>query len=152
MPANDTIQAYVNKLAPEFKALAAVLRTAIDRALPKATSKVWHGHPVWFDGENPVVGFDARKDRVNILFWNGQALDEPGLRPVGKYRAAGKSYQTADDVDLVELRRCLLKARANVFDGVTYFRALREAAARQRKVAQTSRTRAAKPSSRSRRG
>ena len=32
------------------------LRAEIERALPDAASKVWHGAPVWFVGDTPVVG------------------------------------------------------------------------------------------------
>jgi hypothetical protein len=29
----------------------------IDRTLPDASNKIWHGHPVWFLEENPIVGY-----------------------------------------------------------------------------------------------
>lgn len=128
MKTPDSILKYEAALAPALADIAMLLRENIEKSLPKATSKVWHGHPVWFDGENPLVGYDARKASVNILFWNGKKLGEEGLVPVGKYRAAGKKYEQASDVNLVELRRCLKKARLNVFDGVTYFKKLRAAA------------------------
>ncbi len=128
MATPDPITRYDADLPPAQAEITRLLRAVIDTALPDATSKVWHGHPVWFDGENPVVGYDARKATVNLLFWNGQALGEPALVPVGTFRAAGTQYATASDVDAVQLRRWLKKARTNVFDGVTHFRALREAA------------------------
>jgi len=31
------------------------LRKEIETTLPEATSKVWHGHPVWFLQDNPIV-------------------------------------------------------------------------------------------------
>ena len=126
----DSIASYNAKLPPNQTEIVARLRTEIEAALSDAVAKVWHGHPVWFDGENPVVGYDARKNSVNILFWNGQALGEPELVAVGKYRAAGKSFRESSEVDSVALRRWLEKARTNVFDGVTHFRKLREEAKR----------------------
>ena len=69
---NDDIGAYAKKLKPQQKAVADSLRKTIDAALPKATSKVWHGHPVWFIGENPVVGYSTKTTGVALLFWNGQ--------------------------------------------------------------------------------
>jgi hypothetical protein len=135
MKAQESIQAYETRLAPELAETARLLRTEIEHALPGASSKVWHGHPVWFDGENPVVGYDARIKTVRILFWNGRALDEPGLSPVGKDRAAAKEFAGAASVDRTELRRCLDKARANVFDSAGHYRKLRERAKRVRAAA-----------------
>ena len=132
MKTHDAILAYEDGLAPELAEVVRVLRAEIERALPAATSKVWHGHPVWFEGENPIVGYDARKATVTLLFWNGRALGEPGLSPIGKDRAAGKQYRSAADIDHAELRRCLDKARVDVFDSVGHFRALREEAKRAR--------------------
>jgi hypothetical protein len=140
MTTPDSLTAYDAALPPEQAAITQLLRRAFDAALPNATSKVWHRHPVWFIGENPVVGYNARPDAVHILFWNGQAFEEPGLDPVGKYRAAGTHYAAASDVKLPTLRRWLKKARTEVFDGVTYFQRLRDAAkARSRAAAKKKR-------------
>src|SRR5512145_1311777 len=85
---DDQIAAYSQAQPLAFRTICDVLRELIDTALPKATSKVWHGSPVWFIDDNPVVGYNATAKTVNLLFWNGQALDEAGLKPVGKYRTA----------------------------------------------------------------
>lgn len=130
MKAHESIHRYEAGLPPGLARVARLLRSEIERALPGASSKVWHGHPVWFDGENPVVGYDARRATVNLLFWNGQALGEPGLVPVGKHRAAGKELRTVADIDRTELRRWLEKARINVLDSAALVRELREAAKR----------------------
>src|SRR5262245_35403804 len=82
------VAAYAEAQPPAFRAVCDALRELITKALPRATAKVWHGSPVWFIGENPVVGYNATAKAVNLLFWNGQAFDEPVLKPVGKYRAA----------------------------------------------------------------
>lgn len=137
MKTHESIEGYEDKLAPELRAVVRVLRAEIERSLPAATSKVWHGHPIWFDGDNPIVGYDARKATVTILFWNGRALHESGLTPMGKDRAAGKEFRTPAEIDKTELRRCLDKARINVFDSVGHFRALREEAKRVRGDAKT---------------
>jgi hypothetical protein len=128
MKTHESIGVYESKLLPELAQVARALRAEIERALPAASSKVWHGHPVWFDGDNPVVGYDARKSAVALLFWNGQELGEPALVPVGKHRAAVIEYVTVEDIDHTVLQRCLDKARVNVLDSVGYFRALREKA------------------------
>lgn len=69
---DDQIAAYSQAQSPAFRAICDLLRELIDMALPKATSKVWHGSPVWFMDDNPVVGYNATAKTVNLLFWNGR--------------------------------------------------------------------------------
>ncbi|MDZ7274155.1 MAG: DUF1801 domain-containing protein [candidate division KSB1 bacterium] len=83
---DDQIATYSQAQPLALRTICDLLRELIDTALPKATSKVWHGSPVWFIDDNPVVGYNATAKTVNLLFWNGQAFDEAGLKPVGKYR------------------------------------------------------------------
>jgi hypothetical protein len=124
--------------AAPLRDLLGLLRRELDAALPEARAKVWHGSPVWFDGENPVAGYSVRKGRVEVLFWNGKAFEAPGLTPVGKHFAARVDYAGVADVDLARLRAWLAEARVRVFDGVTYFAALREAARREKAAATSS--------------
>jgi hypothetical protein len=60
------------------------------------------------------------------LFWNGQAFEEPGLKPVGKHRAAEAAFREAAEIDPIAIRRWLKKAKANVLDSRAYFKKLRE--------------------------
>src|SRR6516165_6314371 len=92
---HDPIAAYSQAQPAEFGTICDRLRELIDAALKSATSKVWHGSPVWFIDENPVVGYNATAKTVNLLFWNGQAFGEPALKPVGKYRAAQAVFSVA---------------------------------------------------------
>jgi len=123
----DPIQAYDKGQAPAFCTICESLRALIGKALPQATSKVWHGSPVWFVDDNPVVGYNATAKGVNLLFWNGQAFDETDLKPVGKYGAAQASFADAGDVDGKVIRRWLKKAGADVFDSRAFFKKLRKA-------------------------
>jgi hypothetical protein len=120
------ITAYSQSQPLALRTICDVLRELIDAVLPKAASKVWHGSPVWFMGENPVVGYNATAKTVNLLFWNGQAFDEPALRPVGKYRAAQAVFREAAEIDPKVVRRWLKKAKSDVFDSKAYFQKLRE--------------------------
>lgn len=122
----DEIGAYADAQAPPFRALCTTLRTLIDSDLPGATSKVWHGSPVWFIDDNPVVGYSATRNSVNLLFWNGQAFDEAELKPVGKYGAAQAVFAAADAIDATSVRRWLKKARSDVFDSKAFFKKMRE--------------------------
>ena len=124
---DEQVAAYARARPPALRPVCDLLRELIDAALPNATAKVWHGGPVWFVGDNPVVGYTATAKGVNLLFWNGRAFDEAGLQPVGKYRAAQATFRDADEIDLTVIRRWLKKAKANVFDSKAYFKKLREA-------------------------
>ena len=122
----DQIAAYSQAQSLAFRTMCERLRELIDTTLPKATSKVWHGSPVWFLEDNPVVGYNATARTVNLLFWNGQAFDEAGLKPVGKYRAAQAEFGDAAEIDPRVIRRWLRKARSDVFDSNAFFKNLRK--------------------------
>ena len=122
----DPITDYDHAQPPNLAALCTALRTLIDRAMPKATSKVWHGSPVWFIDDNPVVGYcTTAKGKVQLLFWNGQAFAEPALKPMGKYFAAQAIIGDVDEIDANTVRRWLKKAKTQVFDSKAFFQKLR---------------------------
>lgn len=104
-------QAYNDAQSPDEKAICDLLADEIERTLPGAENKVWHGHPVWFLDGNPVVGYSKQKACVRLLFWSGQSFDEPGLLPEGRFKAADARYTSADAVDIAALQRWLGKAR-----------------------------------------
>ena len=122
----DQIAAYSQAQPLALRAVCDLLRELIDTALPRATSKVWHGSPVWFIDDNPVVGYNATAKAANLLFWNGQAFDEPTLKPVGKYQAAQALFGDAAEIAPKVIRRWLKKAKSDVFDSKAYFKKLRE--------------------------
>jgi hypothetical protein len=123
----DGIAAYSQARPLAARTTCELLRRLIDKSLPKATSKVWHGSPVWFIDSNPVVGYNATGESVKLMFWNGQAFEEDSLRPVGKYRAAQAVFGDASEIDPNVVRRWLKKAKADVFDSVAFFKSLRDA-------------------------
>lgn len=92
------------------KKICDALAKAIDRGLPKAESKIWHAHPVWFLDGNPVAGYSKLKDSVRLLFWSGQSFDEPGLKPEGKFKAAEARFTDADQIPARDLARWIKKA------------------------------------------
>ena len=122
----DQIAAYSEAQPPPFRAACDTLRGLIDEELTKATSKVWHGSPVWFVDDNPVVGYNATKKTVNLLFWNGRAFGEPALKPVGKYGAAQATFHDAAEIDPKVIRRWLKQAKSKIFDSKAFFKKLRE--------------------------
>lgn len=110
------IDRYAASALPGHDAVCRLLRAEIDRALPKAASRIWHAMPVWFVGENPVVGYKATARHVNLLFWNGQAFADGALKAAGKFRAAQVQYTDTAQVDLKALRRWLKLAATQVWD------------------------------------
>jgi len=112
----DSISGYARRFPARSAAICALLRAEIDAAMPKARTKLWHAIPVWFIGENPVVGYKVTPRHVNLLFWNGQSFDEDGLTAAGKFRAAQIKFTDVTEIDAKVLRRWLKKARTDIWD------------------------------------
>lgn len=129
---NDAIDSYASELSTEHAAVCNSLRASIDAAMPKASSKIWHGSPVWFIGENPVVGYAAKAGVIALLFWNGQSFKEPGLTTVGKFHAAEARFNKISDIDQKALQRWLKKARTDIFDSVAMIKRNRAKAAKKK--------------------
>ncbi len=108
--------AYNNAQASADKAICKLLQKEIDDNLTGATSKIWHGHPVWFINDNPIVGYSKLKDSIRLLFWSGQSFDEPDLKPEGSFKAAEIRYTDKDQVKSKDLRRWLKKSRSIQWD------------------------------------
>lgn len=87
--------------------LAGEIQKALDG---KTDSKIWHGAPVWFSDGNPIAGYDVLKNCVRLLFWSGQAFDEPGLANEGSFKAAEARYTSPDQISTDDLARWLQKA------------------------------------------
>ncbi len=108
---NDDIIAY-NKAQDETnRDICDLLATEIQKTLDgKTTSKIWHGAPVWFSDGNPIAGYDVLKNCVRLLFWSGQAFDEPGLKAEGSFKAAEARYTSPDQISVEDLQRWLQKS------------------------------------------
>jgi len=115
---NDAIAAYANNLDPQRAAICGQLQGVINELLPQATSKIWHAIPVWFIGENPVVGYTARKEGVMLMFWNGQSFGEPELEASGSFHMAQIAYTDASQVNREKLAVWLAKAGTSIWDAV----------------------------------
>ena len=111
-----TIAQYHAAQSPGDRASCNKLRKIIDAALPDATSKLWHGHPVWLDAGNPLVGYSKLKHCIRLLFWSGQTFTTPGLKPEGKFKAAEVRYANAKQIDEEALRQWIAEAWAVQWD------------------------------------
>ena len=93
------------------------LMTVINTHLPEAESKIWHGHPVWFLEENPIVGYRKLKDCIRLMFWSGADFDEPDLiTGTGKFKDASIRYTFTDQINSNDLKRWLEKSKTIQWD------------------------------------
>jgi hypothetical protein len=105
-----TIKEYNNKQTAGDKAICNLLQAEIDKNLPKAESKIWHAHPVWFLDENPIVGYSKLKSGVRLMFWSGVSFEEDKLQPgTGKFKDASITYTSKDEVNVKDIKRWLRK-------------------------------------------
>jgi len=114
--AADSIAEYAKSLNPKQSAICASLRKSIDAALPAATSKIWHAIPVWFVGDNPVVGYTKKPNGVALMFWNGQSFNERTLEKVGSFKAANVIYTDVSQISAKDMTRWLKKAATDIWD------------------------------------
>lgn len=106
------IQTYNNSQSNEEKDICNLLMQEIDRGLPEAENKIWHGHPVWFLEGNPIVGYSKQKAGIRLMFWSGMGFGEEALKSgTGKFKDASVFYTNVDQVNSEELQRWLTKSR-----------------------------------------
>ncbi len=110
------IDTYNKKISGEEKKIAELLKSEIDKALPKAESKLFHSNPAWFLEGNPVVGYSKLKDCIQLLFWSGQSFEEEGLKVNGSFKAAEKRYTKIEEVSIKDLKRWLKKSKEIQWD------------------------------------
>ncbi|NHF58518.1 DUF1801 domain-containing protein [Flavobacteriaceae bacterium TP-CH-4] len=93
------------------------LEQLIRQFLPEAQGKIWHGHPVWFLNENPIVGYSKQKAGIRLMFWSGASFGEQGLNVLGAtFKDASIFYTNVDQIDPKTLKRWLQKAREIQWD------------------------------------
>ncbi|KAF1712140.1 hypothetical protein CSC70_00995 [Pseudoxanthomonas kalamensis DSM 18571] len=103
---------YNESQAPEHGRVCDLLAGEIDRGLPGAENKVWHGHPVWFLDGNPIAGYSKQKAGIRLMFWSGADFGEDALNIVGqKFKDASIIFSDVSEVRKADLRRWLQKAQ-----------------------------------------
>jgi hypothetical protein len=109
---NDDIRNYDEALSENDKAICDTLADEIDGGLPKAESKIWHAHPVWFLDGNPIVGYSRQKQGIRLMFWSGADFEEDRLSVRGKkFKDASVFFNDVAEIDTKALRRWLRKAK-----------------------------------------
>lgn len=112
---ND-IADYIEAQDANSKQLCQALTDVIGSVLSKAEGKVWHGHPVWFLAGNPIVGISRKKAGVELLFWSGQSFENSGLVAIGKYKAAGKLYESLEHLKITQVKSWLKESKTVQWD------------------------------------
>jgi hypothetical protein len=111
MAIHPDTQAYNDRQADGDREICNRLAQEIARGLPEAENRIWHAHPVWFLGGNPIVGYSKLKNCVRLLFWSGQSFETDGLTKEGSFKAADARYTSVEDVDSERLARWLRASR-----------------------------------------
>ncbi len=112
-----TIPAYNRAQDVVSRAICIALAKELATGLPKAESKLWHAHPVWFLEGNPIAGYSVQKSGVRLLFWSGADFAEPLLQPgSGKFKDASILYTSVEQIRSKDVQRWLKKARTIQWD------------------------------------
>ncbi len=113
----DPAIAKYNQQHEGFEDVCDTLASEIERGLPDADGKIWHGHPVWFLNGNPIVGYSKQKPGIRLMFWSGADFEEPGLNVVGaKFKDASVFLTDLSDIKKAVVRRWLKKSRTIQWD------------------------------------
>lgn len=107
-----TIAQYNSAHPEKIKKICDFLNIHIHTFLKNSESKVWHGNPVWFLDENPVVSYSVRKSgEVSLMFFSGQGFKEKVLKPEGAFKAAEIFYRDVKEIKIAHLKKWLKKAK-----------------------------------------
>ena len=113
---NSSIISYNNTRLPILKKICTQLYREIQNILVEADSRIYYSMPVWFIDENPIVGYIAKSNYVNLLFWSGRLFHTEGLLAAGKYKAAQIKYRDIKEINSVLLRDWLKEATLKIWD------------------------------------
>lgn len=114
---NPDIQAYNQGQDSPHREVCHQLAELIDEHLPEATSKIWHGHPVWFLEGNPTVGYSKQKPGIRLMFWSGADFEERALNVVGKkFKDASVFFNHQSEIDTDAVQRWLGKSKEIQWD------------------------------------
>ena len=114
---NQEILKYNESQINEEKDICNTLSKVINQNLPKAESKIWNAHPVWFLEGNPIAGYSKQKAGIRLMFWSGASFEDEKLKPgTGKFKDASILYTSAKEINLKDLKQWLGKAEEIQWD------------------------------------
>lgn len=65
---NQDIDAFNENKVPGEQEICNMSAVLINRFLPEAENKIWHGHLVWFLEGNPIGGYSKLKAGIRLMF------------------------------------------------------------------------------------
>jgi len=114
---NLEITNYNHSQTADDQLICNLLAKQINLYLPEAENKIWHAHPVWFLEGNPIVGYSKQKKGIRLMFWSGKSFEDDKLIVLGKkFQDASIFYSTVDEIDTVDLKNWLQKAKEIQWD------------------------------------
>ncbi|MCB0457659.1 MAG: DUF1801 domain-containing protein [Flavobacteriaceae bacterium] len=112
-----SIPSYNASQSPEDQAICNTLLEIISENLIEAESKIWHGHPVWFLDDNPIVGYSKQIKGIRLMFWSGASFEEEGLNVKGvKFKDASIFYNAVSEIDETQVQLWLEKSKVIQWD------------------------------------
>jgi hypothetical protein len=112
MAATATIDAYIASLQSPFQEIGERLRRLIDAGLPGSKSSIWHGHPVWKIGKEPVALIKAYPSYVSFGLWKGQSIaDASGRLEAGARDMAYAKLRSVFEIDPALIAEWLRQAQ-----------------------------------------
>ena len=106
------IEKYNETFDKEEIAICMLLFQTIENNLNATECKIWHGHPVWFIDENPIVGYSKQKKGIRLMFWSGADFDESLLAIRGqKFKDASIFYNQVSEINVYDIERWIQKAQ-----------------------------------------
>jgi hypothetical protein len=85
----------------------------LDAELPDATTKLFHGIPVWCVGDQPTIGLKPAKAHLSVLFFQGQRIQDATGKLVasGSFEMASVKLAGLADLDEDALRTWVRAAK-----------------------------------------
>lgn len=111
---SDAVDAFVNaRVAPEHRAIVAMLRAAMREAAPDAREEMRYGLPMW-RGRGHLAYLSPSRRGITFGFPYGAAFADPDRVLRGRAtHARHLVYRRVEDVDLAVLRACIAEALAH---------------------------------------
>ncbi len=114
---NTEIQNYNQQFSSDDREIVEKLAKIINENLPEAENKIWHSHPVWFLGGNPIVGYSKQKAGMRLMFWSGKSFEEEKLNILGgKFQDASIFFNSVEGINENDIKIWLQKSREIQWD------------------------------------
>ncbi|AJT41047.1 DUF1801 domain-containing protein [Psychromicrobium lacuslunae] len=96
-----SVAEYIEALPDHQRALGEQLEQLLTAGLPAAAARLWHSHPVWMVGKQPIAGFKAFPQYITLLLWQGQRIKDESklLSPSGSAEMAVLKLSSLDELD-----------------------------------------------------